>query len=543
MPSPDVSIVIPAFNEEASLGRTLSEITEWLRRTGLEYEILVVDDGSTDATRDLVAEFGAGDSAVRLLSLARNEGKGAAVKRGVLEARGEVIAFIDADLPYQPDNLGQAIALVHSGTTDIAIGGRDLDSSESDPSYPLVRRFMGWAFSFVVRTFLVPRIPDTQCGLKAFSSGAAKVLFSETRLSGFGFDFEILFLARKYGFRIERIPVAMSHRHESKVRLLGDSLQMLFDVYRVRRLNRLMVYRAPRRCIVCFSAEVMTLTQIRSFVVRACHRCKCRYLHDFPSEEELDALYNSGYFNSSEEMVGYASGELTPAAAKTNERRLAVIKRVVSPRARLLEVGAGPGHFGAYAGADLDYTGIDMSKDAAREGRARGLKLFCSSLGSFVNLDGQFDAVTMFHVFEHLSDPHDALAKVKDLLKPGGILFLITPDTESLLCAISGDRWVSYKFPEHLILYSRSALIELLEHSGFEIVSVSSDYEYCSHDFLLSRIERLNPLAAKAASIVLPLLPNPLPVGSGSIRILAKRRAGPPVTVRTIPSAEPTHAR
>ena len=142
-----------------------------------------------------------------------------------------------------------------------------------------------------------------------------------------------------------------------------------------------------------------------------------------------------------------------------------------------------------------------------------------------------------------IADPHDALATLGHHLRPGGILVLITPDTESLLCAISGDRWVSYKFPEHLILYSRSALIELLEHSGFEIVSASSDFEYCDHPFLLSRLGALHPAAATLARPILALLPDPLAATSGSIRIVARRRAGPPLSAREIRAVEPTHAR
>ncbi|HEY0789232.1 MAG TPA: class I SAM-dependent methyltransferase, partial [Thermoanaerobaculia bacterium] len=172
-----------------------------------------------------------------------------------------------------------------------------------------------------------------------------------------------------------------------------------------------------------------------------------------------------------------------------------------------------------------------------------GLEVYRASLQHFVNTGPAFDAVTLFHVFEHLADPHDALATLAELLRPGGILVLITPDTESLLCSISGDRWVSYKFPEHLILYSRSALIELLEHSGFEIVSATGDFEYCDHPFLLSRLEALHPAAATLARPMLSLLPDPLAATSGSIRIIARRRSGPALAARAIRAAEPTHAR
>lgn len=541
---PGLSIVVPAFNESLAVGLTLESISSYFRTTGLSYEIIVVDDGSTDDTADVIRAASRVEPAIRLLCLGKNQGKGVAVRAGVQEARGEVIAFIDADLPYSVQNLGDAIALVQSGATDIAIGARDLIASEFDPSYPALRRFMGKTFSLVVRSLLVPSIPDTQCGLKAFTADSARILFGESKLSGFGFDFEVLYLARKYGFRIERFPVSLSHRHESKVRLVWDSIGMFLDVLRVRWYNRQGLYRAPRRCPVCFSAEISTLTQIQKQVIRSCNRCKCRYLARFPDDDELEKLYNSDYFTSHQATEkGYATGEMTPAARKTNEKRMSILRRSTEGQARVLEVGAGTGLFGELVAEEFDYVGIDLSEQAVREARRRGLDVYRASLASFVNTGGGFDAVTLFHVFEHLPDPHDALSRIKELVKPGGVVVIITPDTESLLCAISGDRWVSYKFPEHLILYSRSALIELLEHSGFEIVSAASDYEYCHHEFLISRIAQLSAGLGAIVKLPIRLLPDPLPVGSGSIRVVAKRRAGPPIEMRGIRAAEPTHAR
>ncbi|MGA7615627.1 MAG: glycosyltransferase [Thermoanaerobaculia bacterium] len=544
MGGPSLSLVIPAWNEGHEIQVTLAELTRYLRGTGLSYEVLVVDDGSTDDTAARVEELSATDASLRLLRLKRNSGKGAAVRRGVQEARGETIGFIDADLPYQLQNLGDAVTMVQSGTTDIAIGGRDLDESQADPSYPWLRKAMGRSFSLVVRTFLTPGIPDTQCGLKIFTAAAAKVLFAESRINGFGFDFEVLFLARKFGFRIERIPVSMSHRHESKVRLVRDSLRMLIDVIRVRRFNRQQAYRLPRRCPICFSVEVWTLTQINGWVVRECRRCKCRFLAEFPSEEELRRYYDASYYESDRELErGYGPGQSARSLEKTNSRRFSILRKHVQRGARVLEVGAGIGHFGRIASREMEYVGIDLSEEAARAARSEGLDVYCANLRTFVNPSGAFDAVTLFHVFEHLADPHDALARLHELLKPGGALFLVTPDTESLLCAVSGDRWVSYKFPEHLILYSHSALIELLENSGFEIVSIGADFEYCDHPFLLSRVKKLNPALSRIASAALRVLPDPLPVTSGSVRIVARRRGGAPYVVRPIRAVEPTHAR
>ena len=233
-----LSIVIPAFNEETVIGETVADVQKHFHPD----ELIVVSDGSTDRTDEIAASRGA-----RVLRLPANRGKGAAVRQGVLEARGDVIAFIDADMPYRPANLERAIDLVRTNAADLAIGARDLPQSESDPSYPTRRKFAGRTLSLLIRLFLMRDITDTQCGLKAFRGDVAKHLFSASRIDGFGFDFEVLFLAQRRGLRIARVPVNLSHRHASRVRLVRDSLLMLRDLVRVRVSAALGDYDSPQR--------------------------------------------------------------------------------------------------------------------------------------------------------------------------------------------------------------------------------------------------------------------------------------------------------
>jgi dolichyl-phosphate beta-glucosyltransferase len=227
-----LSIIIPAFNEESVIGGSIADVLQHFH----PFELIVVSDGSTDRTDDIVQQTPA-----RLIRLAQNSGKGAAVRRGVAEARGDIIAFIDADMPYRPENLDRAIELVRSGAADIAIGARDLPQSESDPSYPVQRLLAGRILSLLIRLLLIRGIPDTQCGLKVFRADIAKQLFEASRLNGFGFDFEVLYLAQSRGKCIARVPVALSHRHASRVRLVRDSMAMLIDLIRVR------VWHSPQR--------------------------------------------------------------------------------------------------------------------------------------------------------------------------------------------------------------------------------------------------------------------------------------------------------
>ncbi|HEX2061852.1 MAG TPA: class I SAM-dependent methyltransferase, partial [Thermoanaerobaculia bacterium] len=180
---------------------------------------------------------------------------------------------------------------------------------------------------------------------------------------------------------------------------------------------------------------------------------------------------------------------------------------------------------------------------AARHARARGLEVYCASLSAFVNTGPSFDAITLFHVFENIADPHDALGRIKDLLKPGGMLFLSTFDTEGLIYLVSEQKRMSQNFRTHLILYSRSALIELLEKSGFEIADIGPDFEYRDHKFLRHWFASHHPFLAPLARAILNVLPDPMIVSTGSIRIVAKRRSGLPANVRAIRSVEPTHAR
>lgn len=224
-----LSIIIPAFNEEAAIAGTIADVLRHFHPD----ELIVVSDGSTDRTDEIVRS-----TAARLVRLPRNRGKGAAVRRGVEEARGDVIAFIDADMPYRPENLQRAIDLIRSGAADVAVGARDLPESETDRSYPARRRIAGRTLSALIRLVLMSEITDTQCGLKAFSREAAKSLFAASRLDSFGFDFEILYLASLRRLRIARVPVTLSHRHASRVRLIRDSLLMLRDLIRVRRWHR-----------------------------------------------------------------------------------------------------------------------------------------------------------------------------------------------------------------------------------------------------------------------------------------------------------------
>jgi 2-polyprenyl-3-methyl-5-hydroxy-6-metoxy-1,4-benzoquinol methylase len=368
------------------------------------------------------------------------------------------------------------------------------------------------------------------------------LLFGEAKRSDGAIDLEVAYLANKYGFRVERLKVRTTPSSNTTF----GGLRSLAAIAGIRMTDRNNGYRAARRCPICFSAEVWSCAQIPGNIVRACSRCKCRYLNQFEEVSDVPLRRVLRAHPPASDPGADAMDETQHASRarqKTGMRRLALLRRQLLSRARVLEIGVRDGTFGAAATREFEYLGIDPVENCARQARARGLEVYCAHVAEFVNTGPAFDAITLFHVFENMADPHDALARIKDLLKPGGVLLLTTFDTEGLLYLLTERKRMAHNFRKHVILYSRSALIELLEHSGFEIVAVGPDFEYRDHKFLRHWIASRWPAAGRLVRLVLKLLPDPLLVSSGSITILAKRRAGPPLGMRAIRSAEPTHAR
>jgi glycosyltransferase involved in cell wall biosynthesis len=225
-----LSIVIPAYNEESRLPATLEQVLAYLDRQELTFEVLAVDDGSSDRTTELVKLITARDARLRLLR-EPHRGKGAAVRAGALAASGRAVVFCDADLSNPVEELLRLPRQLE--TAEVVIGSREGEGARrvGEPGY---RHLMGRVFNWFVRTLAVGGIQDTQCGLKCFRGSIARELFSRQTIDGFGFDVEILFLARKRGYRIQEVPITWRHVPRSRVDPVKDTLRMLSDVVRVR---------------------------------------------------------------------------------------------------------------------------------------------------------------------------------------------------------------------------------------------------------------------------------------------------------------------
>ena len=242
--NPALSVIVPAFNEATRIGPSLGRIVSYLDRLGDPYEVIVVDDGSRDRTRDVVGEVGRDAPRVRLLPLERNQGKGAAVRAGVLASSGREVLFSDADLSTPIEELVRLRRALADGA-DVAIGSRAVPTDEVVRTQPVLRRLQGRAFHLLVRALgfeVLTRLRDTQCGFKLFRGDVARALFARLTLTGFAFDVELLALAHPQ-FRIDEVAVAWHHAEGSKVRPGIDAAMMLLNLAQLRL--RWLTNRAP----------------------------------------------------------------------------------------------------------------------------------------------------------------------------------------------------------------------------------------------------------------------------------------------------------
>ncbi|MGA8011596.1 MAG: dolichyl-phosphate beta-glucosyltransferase [Candidatus Acidiferrales bacterium] len=233
---PELSIIVPAYNEEQRLGRALARIREYFasRPAGVAgLEIIVVDDGSTDQTARIARDWTHEMPFLRLVSNGENRGKGYSVRHGMLEASGRIALFTDADLSSPIEESEKLLSAIRAGN-DVAIGSRALDRSLIFARQARFREVAGIIFNGFVRLFTGLAIHDTQCGFKAFVREPCRVIFEQQRIEGFGFDPEILFLARRHGLRTAEVPVRWAHDPGTKVRVLRDSLLMFGDLVYIR---------------------------------------------------------------------------------------------------------------------------------------------------------------------------------------------------------------------------------------------------------------------------------------------------------------------
>jgi dolichyl-phosphate beta-glucosyltransferase len=227
------SIVIPAYNERRRIAPTLERVLAFVRREKWDAEIIVVDDGSSDDTAEIVRSMAERNPQLRLVENPGNRGKGYSVRHGMLEAQGEIVVFSDADLSSPIEEMPKLLQAIEAGA-DIAIGSRWLQAELQTNRQSLHRQFFGRVFNALNRLILGLPFKDTQCGFKAFTRRAAQTILPLQRIERWGFDPEILFLARKFGFRVKEVPVRWGHVGGTRINPLIDGARMFEEMLRIR---------------------------------------------------------------------------------------------------------------------------------------------------------------------------------------------------------------------------------------------------------------------------------------------------------------------
>jgi len=230
--APELSIIIPSYNEGLRLPATLSCIAAYTRSSNRAIEVIVVDDGSRDDTVAAAERFRNEIPSLRVVSNGENRGKGYSVRHGMQEARGDIVLFTDADLSAPIEEVEKLLPAMK--TNDVAIGSRAVDRSQITVHESPFREFAGIIFNKIVRLILRLPFVDTQCGFKAFRRIPCKIIFEQQTIERFGFDPELLYLARHHGLRAVEISVRWGHSPATKVNMMRDSIQMFIDVFVIR---------------------------------------------------------------------------------------------------------------------------------------------------------------------------------------------------------------------------------------------------------------------------------------------------------------------
>jgi dolichyl-phosphate beta-glucosyltransferase len=239
------SIIIPAYNESRRIVPTLNKVLTYLAEQGWDAELIVVNDGSRDDTAEVVRRFVEKNLMMRMVENPGNRGKGYSVRNGMLNARGDVVLFSDADLSSPIQEAGKLFEAIANGA-DVAIGSRWMNAELQTERQPLYRQLFGRLFNVMLRVVLGLKYKDTQCGFKAFTAAAARAIFPLQTIARWSFDPELIFLAQKQGLKVVEVPVRWAHDEKTTISPLRDGTRMFFEVLKIR-WNAITGKYSPRR--------------------------------------------------------------------------------------------------------------------------------------------------------------------------------------------------------------------------------------------------------------------------------------------------------
>jgi len=415
----DISVVIPAFNEAGRLPLFLDRVVSFCGASKKEYEVIVVDDGSSDGTFEIAASYHARFPNLRAFRVETNRGKGYAVKKGLLKAKGDICMFLDADGSVGPEEIEKNVRYISKDGYDIFVGSRVLRDREQFLKVKWYRKFAGWIFNFFVQQILFKDIKDTQCGFKMFRKEIVKPLFSRGYLDGFGFDVETLYLAHKMGYRVKEGPVSWQHVDGSKVNLFVDSIKMFMNILQIRNWH---------------------FTPINTY---------------------------SGYMGPNEYEYMY---ELENYHWWFVSRRNAAVDLIMAlkiPLPVILDVGSGTGGNLMAFGRIGRACGIDISEKAVAFCAKRSLNNVIQSPVEKIKYEEKtFDIITCLDVLEHVSSPLEALLEMKRVLKDDGRILIMVPAFRIL--------WSQHdEALGHLRRYEKKSLTCDLHEAGLKIEKMS----------------------------------------------------------------------
>lgn len=228
-----ISVIIPVFNEVNRVGQTIIRVDEYLKRKNYQYEIIVVNDGSTDGTDGLLKDLKNIIKNLKIIEFSTNQGKGAAIKEGMLLANGEVALFMDADSSTDITEIDKLLPFIMDGY-NVVVGSRHIHGAIKKVKQSLIREFLGWLYRLFVRLLIKTDITDTQNGFKVFSRQASKEIFNEIKIKGWGFDVEVFLIAKKMKYRVKEVPIIWVNDKRSKMRL-SQMVRMLLDLFLLRK--------------------------------------------------------------------------------------------------------------------------------------------------------------------------------------------------------------------------------------------------------------------------------------------------------------------
>ena len=450
----DISIVIPAFNEAERLPQFLERIISFCLASQNTYEIIVVDDGSIDATFQKAASYKSRFPNLSVLRIGKNRGKGHAVKKGLFESQGEICLFLDADGSVEPEEIERNSHYLKEGY-DIFIGSRALHGQGQTLKVKWYRKAIGVVFNFFVHTFLFKQIKDTQCGFKIFKKDIIVPLLSRTYLDGFGFDIEVLYLAHRMGYKIKEGPVSWRHVNAGKINLIKDSIKMFWNILQARNWH----------CTpINLSAQYMGPDEYR-------------FMHEL---EDYHWWFTSRR-NLVKQLILSLKGEFSS----------------------ILDVGSGTGGNLVMLKEFADAYGIDASRQAVEFCKKRGLDKVKQCRAERIEFnDGTFDMVTCLDVLEHIPQPVVALREIKRVLKDSGKMIVAVPAFRIL--------WSQHdEALSHLRRYEKRSLMAELKEGGFKVEKIG--YFFFLSFFIVApvRIARrfLNPGKRKIQSDTTTLPP------------------------------------